>query len=84
MDGLGELALQPDHVHLFIQTHPSTMPTDIARLIKDRSSHLVREAYPQLQRMPSLWTRSPFYSTAGFVSQETIQNSIERQSKSEC
>jgi putative transposase len=57
------------------------LPTDIARLIKGRSSHVLREAFPYLQRMPSLWTRSTFYSTAGHVSSETIQQYIERQSK---
>ncbi|WP_201386455.1 IS200/IS605 family transposase [Ktedonobacter sp. SOSP1-85] len=77
-----ELAIQPDHVHLFIQTNPYTLPTDIARLIKGRSSHCMREEFQQLKQMPSLWTRSTFYSTAGFVSQETIQTYIERQSKS--
>lgn len=76
-----ELAIQPDHVHLFIQTNPYTVPTDIARLIKGRSSHELREEYAHLKRMPSLWTRSTFYSTAGHVSAETIQKYIERQSK---
>lgn len=76
-----ELAIQPDHVHLFIQTNPYTLPTDIPRLIKGRSSHLMREEFPQLKRMPSLWTRSTFYSTAGFVSQDTIQKYIQRQSR---
>jgi putative transposase len=76
-----ELAIQPDHVHLFVQANPYTLPTDIARLIKGRSSHELREEFPQLMAMPSLWTRSTFYSTAGFVSQETIQKYIERQSK---
>lgn len=76
-----ELAIQPDHVHLFIQANPYTLPTDIARLIKGRSAHALREEFPHLMAMPSLWTRSTFYSTAGFVSQETIQNYIERQSK---
>ncbi len=77
-----ELAIQPDYVHLFIQTNPYTLPTDIARRIKGRLSHDLREAFPALRRMPSLWTRSTFYSTAGFVSQDTIQTYIERQSKS--
>jgi putative transposase len=77
-----ELAIQPDHVHLFIQANPYTLPTDIPRLIKGRSSHDMREEFPHLKRMPSLWTRSTFYSTAGFVSQDTIQKYIERQSKS--
>ncbi len=76
-----ELAIQPDHVHLFLQSNPYTLPTDIARLMKGRSSHDLREEFVHLMRMPSLWTRSTFYSTAGFVSQETIQNYIERQSK---
>jgi putative transposase len=75
------LSIQPDHVHLFIRSNPYTMPTDIARLIKCRSSHILREAFPSLQPMPSLWTRSTFYSTAGNVSRETIAKYIERQSK---
>jgi len=36
-----ELAIQPDHVHLFIRSNPSTLPTDRARLMKGRSSHLL-------------------------------------------
>jgi putative transposase len=76
-----EVAIQPDHVHLFIRSNPYPLPTDIARLIKGRSSHLLREEFVHLKRMPSLWTRSTFYSTAGNVSAAIIQQSIERQSK---
>lgn len=76
-----ELAIQPDHVHLFIRSNPRILPTDIARLIKGRSAHVLREEYPFLKRLPSLWTRSTFYSTAGNVSSETIRGYIERQSK---
>jgi putative transposase len=41
----------------------------------------LRDEFPQLKRLPSLWTRSFFLSTAGNVSQETIRNYIEQQSK---
>jgi putative transposase len=75
------LALQPDHVQLFIRANPYTLPSDIPRLMKGRSSHDLREEFPHLKRMPSLWTRSFFASTADNVSQEIIQNYIERQSK---
>lgn len=75
------LSIQPDHVHLFIRSNPYTLPTDIARLIKGRSAHALREEFPYLMKLPSLWTRSTFYSTAGNVSSETIQKYIERQSK---
>src|SRR6516162_3382579 len=75
------LAIQPDHVHLFIRADPYTQPSDIPRLIKGRSSHDLREEFPHLRKLPSLWTRSFFLSTAGNVSQETIQKYIERQSR---
>ena len=76
-----ELAIQPDHVHLFIRSNPRILPTDIARLIKGRSAHVLREEYPCPKRHSSLWTRSTFYSTAGNVRSETIRGYIERQSK---
>ena len=75
------IAIQPDHVHLFIRSNPYTLPSDIPRLIKGRSSHDLREEFPHLKKLPSLWTRSFFLSTAGTVSQEIIQRYIERQSK---
>jgi putative transposase len=37
-----ELAVQPDHVHLFIRANPRTLPSDIPRLIKGCSSHYLR------------------------------------------
>lgn len=76
-----ELAIQPDHVHVFLRSDPSTLPTDIARLIKGRSAHFLRKEFPALKRLPSLWTRSTFYSTAGNASSEIIQQESERQSK---
>ena len=75
------LAIQPDHVHLFVRANPYTLPSDIARLIKGRSSGLLREEFPALRKLPSVWTRSFFLSTSGNVSQETIQNYIQRQSR---
>ncbi len=75
------LAIQPDHVRLFIRANPHTLPSDISRLIKGRSSHDLREEFPHLRKLPSLWTRSYLPSTAGNVSQQIIQQYIERQRK---
>jgi REP-associated tyrosine transposase len=36
-----QLSIQPDHVHLFLRANPYTLPTDIARFIKGRSSHVL-------------------------------------------
>ena len=49
-----KLAIQPDHVHLLLRANPCTLPTDFARKIKGRSSHLLREECAHLKRMPSL------------------------------
>ena len=76
-----ELAVRPDHVHLFVRADPNTLPSDIPRRINGRSAHHLRQEFPQLRKLPSMWTRSFFLSTAGNVSQETIRQYIERQSK---
>jgi putative transposase len=76
-----KLAIQPDHVHLFVRANPYTLPTDIARKIKGRSSCVLREEFPHLRRMPSLWIRSTFYSPAGNVSSDIIERSMSQQAK---
>ena len=76
-----ELAIEPDHVHVFMRSNPYTLPRDIARVIKGRSAHVLREAFPVLKRLPSLWTRSTFDRTAGNVSGAIMQQYSERQSK---
>jgi putative transposase len=43
------------------------------------TSRELREKFPQLLKLPSLWTRSYFAATAVNVSQETIQQNIEAQ-----
>ncbi len=73
------LAIKPEHVHLFIQADPNYAPKQVVKAFKGRSSRLLREEYKYLLRLPSLWTRSYFVSTAGRVSQETIRRYIEEQ-----
>jgi putative transposase len=60
-----ELAIQPDHVHLFLRGDPYTAPSAIARLMKGRSSRVLREEVPELLKLASLWTRSFFSVHSG-------------------
>lgn len=71
-----EWAINPDHVHLFVRGEPTTPAAGMVRAFKGRSSRLLRQEFPELLRLPSLWTRSYFVSTAGNVSSETIQHYI--------
>ena len=52
-----ELAIQPDHVHLFLRSDPYTAPSDIARLMKGRSSRVLREEFPELLKLPCFHSR---------------------------
>mgnify|MGYP006267406621 FL=1 len=69
-----------DHVHLFVNAHPRLAPYQVMHKVKGYSSHFLRKEYPWLkQKLPSLWTRSYFVSTAGQVSGDTIKRYVEDQ-----
>jgi len=68
-----------DHVHLFLSCPPTMSPSDIMHQIKGASSFVLREEFRELAKMPSLWTRSFFVSTAGIVSSETIRHYVDTQ-----
>lgn len=75
------MEIMPDHVHLFVSCTPSIAADQIMFRIKGRSSRLLRKEFPHLLKMPSMWTRSYFVSTAGNVSTETIKRYIAEQRK---
>jgi putative transposase len=74
------LEIDPDHVHLFLGCPPTIAPYQIVHRIKGASSRILRQEFPELMKMPSLWTHSYFVSTAGNVSRETIRKYIENHS----
>jgi putative transposase len=74
-----EFAIQPDHVHLFVETFPTVPASEVVKQCKGVTSHELRKKYPVLKKLPSLWTRSYFAATAGNVSAETIQRYIAMQ-----
>lgn len=73
------LECHEDHVHLFLNAPPKLSPADIMAKIKGVTSKKLREEFPSLHHLPSLWTRSYFVSTAGEVSNETIKRYVEQQ-----
>lgn len=74
-----QLAIQPDHVHLFVRVWPTTSAAEVVKQCKGLTSRVLRQRYRDLHKLPSLWTRSYFASTAGNVSAQTIQRYIEAQ-----
>jgi putative transposase len=74
-----ELAINPDHVHLFISAYPTIPVHKIVKRIKGGSSNILRRELPELLRLPSLWTHSYYASTIDAVSKEAIEKYIEAQ-----
>jgi putative transposase len=73
------IEIMPDHVHLFLNVKPTDDPSSIMRKIKWRASHHLRKEFPELLKIPTLWTPSYFVSTAGNICTETVKKYIERQ-----
>ncbi len=71
------LEVAPDHIHLFVSVKPTDTPHLVIKAFKGRSSFYLRKEFPQLKKLPSLWTSSYFVSTAGNVSSEAVRRYIE-------
>jgi putative transposase len=73
------LEIMPDHVHMFLNVKPTDDVATIMRLVKGRASHDLRKEFPELLKLPTLWTPSYFVSTAGNVCTQTVKRYIEQQ-----
>ncbi len=74
------LDIQSDHVRLFVEVDPQFGIHRLVRLMKGRSSRILRQEFPKLQtRMPTLWTNSYFVSTVAGAPLSVIKQYIENQ-----
>ena len=77
-----EMEVMPDHVHLLVEVDPQFGIHRLVRLVKGRSSRLLREEFPHLRsRLPTLWTNSYFVATVGGAPLAVIKQDIESQKK---
>ena len=77
-----ELEVMPDHVHLLVEVDPQFGIHRLVRLLKGRSSRLLRQEFPRLRsRLPTLWTNSYFVATVGGAPLAVIKQYIENQKK---
>jgi putative transposase len=74
------LEVMPDHVHVLLEVDPQFGIHRLVRLIKGRSSRLLRQEFPVLKRkLPTLWTNSYFVSTVGGAPLSVMKQYIENQ-----
>ena len=75
-----ELEVMPDHVHLLVEVDPQFGIHRLVKLMKGRSSRLLRQEFPWLtSRLPTLWSHSYFCSTVGGAPLEVIKQYVEGQ-----
>ena len=72
--------IMPDHVHLFIKSNPVDSPHFIVQQLKGYTSRILRLEFPSLKsKLPTLWTRSYYCESVGYISEETIKKYISEQ-----
>jgi putative transposase len=68
-----------DHVHLFLEFHPSTSLSEVLQYLKGGSSYRLFKLYPELREKywgGSLWSNGKFYRSIGNVTADTIKQYI--------
>lgn len=73
------ISIQPDHVHIFVSAHPKISPHKIVKAMKGASSNILRKCYPQLLKLPALWSGAYYVGTIGSVSESIVKLYIENQ-----
>ncbi len=80
---IDEMAVEPDHVHLFIQVPPRFAPAQVVQIIKSISARATFEQFPQLRKQlwaGEFWGAGYFVRSVGDkVTAETIRNYIRYQ-----
>ena len=75
-----ELEFMSDHVHFLVEVDPQFGIHRLIRLLKGRSSRILRQEFPWLKsRLPTLWTNAYFVSTVGGAPLAVIRQYIENQ-----
>lgn len=69
----------PDHLHVLVEVDPSFGVSRLVRLMKGRSSRVLRQEFPHLRRLPALWTNSWFCSTVGGAPIDVVRRYVENQ-----
>jgi putative transposase len=74
------LEVMPDHVHLLVEVGPQFGIHRLVKLMKGRSSHILRQEFPWLKsRLPTLWTNSSFVAPVGGAPLAALREYIEKQ-----
>ena len=72
-----------DHIHVFVEIPPQVKVSEYVQKAKGRSSRRIQEEYPELRKRywgHHVWARGYFSSTSGNVTDDMINDYINRHS----
>ncbi len=79
---LDTLDVMPDHVHIVVDVDPQFGIHRLVKLMKGRSSRLLRQEFPRLRsRLPTLWTNSYCCITVGGAPLSVLRQYVENQKR---
>lgn len=79
-----ELSIQPDHVHLLIQTRGDDSPSEVMQAIKGGTSRKIRELFPNLEESiwsKGFWADGYYGGSVGTRDLETVKAYVKNQTK---
>ena len=79
-----ELAVEENHVHLYMGAQPSCSPSEIMKLIKGGTSKKIRDLYPELDEIywgATFWGDGYFVKSVGEVSDKVVSQYIQKQGR---
>ena len=74
-----ELEVMPDHVHCFVDLHPSMNVSKALQLLKGFSSRMIFKHNPWLRnhfRTGHFWSPGKFFRSVGSVTDEAVKNYV--------
>lgn len=78
---ISELYCGPNYVYLRICVPPSVSPNNVVNAIKAGTSSALISEFKELSRIPNLWTRNYYVTTAEKVSNTAIQAYVNSQKR---
>lgn len=66
------LEVASDHVHLLVEYDPQHSIAQVVKAFKGRSARFIRQEFPVVLKLPSLWTHSYMFDSTGKISTSKV------------
>ncbi len=78
-----EMEVEPDHIHIMVESCPKISPLQIVRRLKQHTTYCIWQDFPSLKRHfwkeKTFWSDGYFCSSIGNASIETVKRYIQSQ-----